>query len=199
MISYPIESARASKNIDKVVVSTDSDEIKDISIRYGASIPFMRPKELSDDLTPTVPVISHAVKKLIQLGWEIENVCCIYPCTPLLTPKILDSIFESMINKNHSFAYPVIKYHHPIQRAMKMNKEGKMEFFSPDHELVRTQDLEPAFHDAGQLYWGQKNAWLDQQKMHTDGIGVLINSWEAVDIDNDEDWKKAEMLKKTFN
>jgi len=199
MISYPIEAAIKSNYIDSVVVSTDDEEIAQISTQFGAQIPFMRPKNISDNITPTVPVISHAITKLLDMGWEIDKACCIYPCTPLLTSHLIDNIFDEMIKGDHMFAYPVILHSHPIQRAMKMKKDGKMDFLNKEHELTRTQDLEPTFYDSGQFYWGQKKAWLNKQKMHTDGIGVQINSWEAVDIDNDEDWEKAEMLIKSIN
>jgi len=196
MIAYPIKTAASSKYIEKVIVSTDSDEIASISLKYGALVPFKRPKELSDNITPTLPVIAHAISILIDSGWEIENVCCIYPCTPLLISYHLDHIFEKMLDDDHPFAYPVVSYAHPIQRAMRMYDSGKMEFIYPENELTRTQDLAPLFHDAGQFYWGTAKAWLSKKKMHTEGIGIQINSWEVLDIDNEEDWKKAEILKK---
>jgi pseudaminic acid cytidylyltransferase len=197
MIAYPIETALSSKNIEKVIVSTDSEEIANIAIEFGAKVPFIRPKELSDDFTPTVPVIAHAIRELIDLDWDIDNVCCIYPCTPLLKSKDLDLLHEKMVKGKYPFAYPVVSYSHPIQRALRMRSDGKMSFFYPKHELTRTQDLEESYHDTGQFYWGSKIAWLQNKKMHTDGLGVKISKWGAVDIDNVDDWKFAELLKKT--
>jgi pseudaminic acid cytidylyltransferase len=198
MIAYSIETASKSKNIEKVIVSTDSKEIANIAMEFGALVPFMRGKELSDNMTSTVPVIANAIKMLIELDWEIDNVCCIYPCTPLLKSKSIDNIYELFNSKNEDFAFPVIQYPHPILRALRMLDSGKMEFLFPENELTRTQDLETFYHDAGQFYWGTSNAWLKHKKMHTDGIGVQINPWEAVDIDDKGDWEKAEFLKKLF-
>jgi len=198
MIAYPIETATSSKYIEQVIVSTDSEEIANIALEYDALVPFKRPKELSDNFTPTVPVIAHAVNMLIETGLKIENVCCIYPCTPLLKSRDIDDVYEIFISQEKDFVYPVIPYTHPIQRAMRMSDFGEMEFLFPQNELTRTQDLERTYHDAGQFYWGTVEAWLEQKKMHTDGIGVPIESWKVIDIDEEEDWDRAELLKKAL-
>jgi len=198
MLAYPIETALSSKYIEKVIVSTDNDEIKNIAIKYGASVPFKRPKNLADDMTPTAPVIGHAVKVLMELGWKIDDVCCIYPCTPLLDSVVVDDVYKKFKSQDVDFAYPVIHYPHPIQRAMRMSDAGEMEFIYPEHELTRTQDLEETFYDSGQFYWGKSYSWSNEKMMHTDGIGVHIKSWKVVDIDTEEDWEKAELLKKAL-
>ena len=198
MLAYPIETALSSKYIEKVIVSTDNDEIKNIAIKYGASVPFKRPKNLADDMTPTAPVIGHTVKVLMELGWKIDDVCCIYPCTPLLDSVVVDDVYKKFKSQDVDFAYPVIHYPHPIQRAMRMSDAGEMEFIYPEHELTRTQNLEEAFHDSGQFYWGKSYSWSNEKMMHTDGIGVHIKSWKVVDIDTEEDWEKAELLKKAL-
>jgi len=198
IIKYPIDASRASKYIDDIIVSTDCEEIAIKAVDYGAKVPFLRPKEISDDYTPTVPVITHAITALINLGWAIDSVCCIYPCTPLIEAQDIDIVYQKMVNGSHIFAFPVISYSHPIQRAMKMESNGSMSFIYPKYELTRTQELDETFHDSGQFYWGLKDAWLNSKKMHTDGIGVKINKWKAVDIDNEEDWKFAELIKKAY-
>jgi len=195
MITYPIETALSSNSIDKIVVSTDNDEIASVAVEYGALVPFKRPSELSDNFTPTVPVISHAIKMLTKLDWEIDNICCIYPCTPLLDYRVIDDVFEKFKSREIDYAYPIIHYPHPIQRALIMTETGKMEFLFPENELVRTQDFEDTYHDTGQFYWGTTNAWLSGRKMHTDGIGVEINSLNVIDIDTENDWIKAEKMK----
>jgi len=196
MIAYSIETALSSKEIDKIVISTDSDEIANISKEYGGLVPFKRPQELSDDFTPIVPVISHAINSLTEANWDIDKVCCIFPCTPLLNYRLINHVYKKFISEDVDFAYPVVHYPHPIQRALRMTKTGKMEFIYPKYELTRTQDLEETFHDAGQFYWGKADAWTNDKKMHTQGIGVHIDSWNIVDIDNEEDWTKAEQFHK---
>lgn len=198
MIAYAIEVALASKYIEKVIVSTDIEEISEIAQSYGAEVPFLRPVELSDHHTPTAPVIAHAVQEMQNLGDNVAYACCIYPCSPLLTVDCLDQIYLDMLTGDHLFAYPVVRYSHPIQRAMRMTADGRMSLFHPEHELTRTQDLEPAYHDAGQFYWGSADAWLSGKKMHTDGIGVQISSRLVVDIDDIDDIERAEQLMKSF-
>lgn len=196
IIAWAILAAQKTKLFDLIVVSTDDDEIKSISENCGAIVPFIRPAGISDDNTPTVPVISHAVKKIDKLYGYVDQACCIYPCSPLLTTSDLIKSLNMLESTNADFVYPVVEYPHPIFRSMRKSENGKMEFIYPEHELTRTQDLEIVFHDAGQFYWGKAEAWRGLKKMHTDGIGMEIPSYRVVDIDTDDDWKRAEMLYK---
>lgn len=194
IIAWAILAAQKSGIFDHVVVSTDDDEIKLISERYGAIVPFIRPAGISDDQTPTVPVISHAVKEIDVLYGYVEFACCIYPCSPLLLTSDLIEAFNMLQSTKADFVYPVVEYPHPIFRSMRKSKNGKMEFLYPEYELTRTQDLENTFHDAGQFYWGKAEAWRELKKMHTDGVGMEIPSYRVVDIDTEDDWKRAEIL-----
>ena len=194
MISWAIKTAQKSNLFDAVVVSTDDEKIAEISEKLGAQIPFIRPKELSDDLTPTVPVIAHGVKFLMDKGWALEYACCIYPCSPFLRSDDLSEAYELIESKQSDFIYPVTEYAHPIQRGMRLLPSGQMEFLYPENELKRTQDLETVYHDCGQFYWGRANAWLEQKKMHTDGLGLVLPNWRFVDIDNENDWIRAEEI-----
>lgn len=198
MIGWAIQAAVDSGVFNQIVVSTDDAEIASIAKEYGASVPFSRPPSLSDDLTPTVPVISHAIQECQKFGWEIESVCCIYPGVPFLEPQDLVNAYDIMKSKDSEFVYPVTEYVHPVQRAMRQLESGQMEFIDPASEMTRTQDLEETFHDAGQFYWGKATAWLAQKKMHSDGLGMRIPNWRVVDIDNLDDWKRAEILCKTI-
>ena len=194
MIAWAINIAMKSGLFERVIVSTDDDEISSISRSLGAETPFVRPSNLADDLTPTVPVVAHAVKSCIDSGWVADYFCCIYPCVPFMQVSDLISALELVKLKNADFAFPVTKYAHPIQRAMRLLPNGKMQFLSAKHELARTQDLEDTYHDAGQFYWGGSNAWVEQKKMHSSGLGISIPSWRVVDIDNEEDWRRAELI-----
>jgi pseudaminic acid cytidylyltransferase len=179
---------------DKVIVSTDDQYIASIARAAGADTPFERPADLADDLTPTVPVISHALKACEEIGWKIEYACCIYPCAPFLQAFDLVDAFALIQQSGAPFAYPVTVYSHPIQRAMRRLSTGQMQLFQPEHELSRTQDLEESYHDAGQFYWGRASAWKAQMKMHTAGVGMVVPNWRVVDIDNEDDWKRAELM-----
>jgi len=199
MITWAIGVAKASDLFDHIIVSTDDDEIANVARNWGAETPFMRPEELSDDLTPTVPVVAHAVKSCLDSGWPVDYACCIYPCAPLLQVADLVASLEVLQERDADFVYPVTEYAHPIQRAMRRFPGGEMQFFNPQFELTRTQDLETAYHDAGQFYWGKAVAWLEHKKMHTDGLGMPIPNWRVVDIDSADDWARAEHIFKSVN
>ena len=199
MIAWAITTALESGLFNHVIVSTDDEEIGVISRKWGAETPFSRPVELADDLTPTVPVIAHAVKACLDMGWEVEYACCIYPCAPFLQADDLIIAFDLLQKNNADFVYPVTEYAHPIQRAMRQLSSGQMQFISPENELTRTQDLEKSYHDSGQFYWGKVSAWLEHKRMHTDGLGMTIPNWRVVDIDSMDDWKRAEDIYKVRN
>ncbi len=198
MIAWAIGCAIESKMFDKVIVSTEDESIANLSRNAGAEIPFLRPAYLADDFTPTVPVIAHAIDSCQLMGWNIEYACCIYPCAPFLLISDLVDAFELMQVTGANFAYPVTDYAHPIQRALRRLPAGQMQFFLPEYELSRTQDLEKSYHDTGQFYWGKASSWQSNMKMHTDGVGMLVPNWRVVDIDTDDDWKRAELLHEVF-
>ena len=194
IIAWSILAAQESGLFDHIIVSTDDSEIRMIAEKYGATVPFIRPSDISDDHTPTVPVISHAVKEIEKLYQNIEYACCIYPCSPLLLASDMVEAFNMLESTGADFVYSVVEYPHPIFRSMRQSENGKMEFIYPEYELTRTQDLERVFHDAGQFYWGRVDAWKELKKMHTDGLGIEIPSYRVVDIDTEDDWVRAELL-----
>jgi len=194
MIAYAIQVAIDSGLFSVIIVSTDDEEIASISRKYGAQTPFLRTANLSDDHTPTVPVIAHAISFGISQGWQFDDVCCIYPGCPFLEPQDLRSAFQALHASKASYSFPVAEYPSSIQRALKMGKNGALGSFFPEYQLTRTQDLEKSYFDAGQFYWGRKSAWLDGRTIHSDGIGLLLPKWRVVDIDEEQDWRKAEFL-----
>jgi pseudaminic acid cytidylyltransferase len=194
MIAHAIIAAKASGLFVHVIVSTDDEEIAELARLWGAETPFKRPANLADDLTPTVPVIAHAVRACIDNGWPVDYACCIYPCSPFISPDDLIASLTEVRVHDADFIYPVTEFAHPVQRAMRRLPSGGMQFLSPEFELTRTQDLEKTYHDAGQFYWGKANGWLEHKKMHTDGLGYPIPNWRVIDIDTEDDWKRAELL-----
>jgi pseudaminic acid cytidylyltransferase len=194
MIAYAITAAVSSGLFEHVIVSTDDDEIATLAKAGGVEVPFIRPKELADDHTPTVPVIAHAIEECRKLGWEFENVCCIYPAAPFVQVEDIKTALEMLTNQQAPYCFPITEFPSAIQRAMKRLHRGRMEPFYPEHELTRTQDLDRAYHDAGQFYWGHVDAWLNNPKIHSNGIGHIIPNWRVTDIDTLEDWERAEVL-----
>lgn len=194
IIIWSIQVAKKSKLFDYIVVSTDDNEIKQIAEEHGAIVPFIRPHNISDDETPTVPVISHAVKEIDRLYRNVDYACCIYPCSPFIKVSDLVKSFNLLKSSGENFVYPVTEYPHSIFRSMRQSKDGKMKFLYPEYEMSRTQDLEKIFHDTGQFYWGKAEAWRKLKKMHTDGVGMKIPPYRVIDIDTEDDWKRAELF-----
>lgn len=198
MIAYAIHAAQNSGLFSHVLVSTDDDEIADIAKHLGAEVPFVRPADLANDYTATVPVVAHAIQECHLLGWNFSNVCCIYPGVPFIEVADLQGAFKQLCDGHADYCFPVTEFPSAIQRALKRQTDGAMRPFYPEHELTRTQDLEPAFYDAGQFYWGKKEAWLNNPRIHSNGVGYVIPSWRVVDIDTPEDWDRAERMASAF-
>lgn len=199
MIAYAINAARQSGLFEHVIVSTDDEEIARIANEYEAETPFRRPAELADDHTPTVPVIAHAITACQALGWHIDYTCCIYPGVPFIQMDDLKRAFELLQTSHAAYCFPITEFPSAIQRALRRLPNGTMQPFYPQYEMTRTQDLEPAYHDAGQFYWGKIDAWLSGKKVHSGGVGHLIPNWRVVDIDTPDDWTRAEILYTAFN
>ena len=194
IIAYSIEAALVCGLFDEVIVSTDDDEIAQVARQLGASTPFVRPPELAVDHTPTVPVISHAINACSAAGWHIDDACCIYPCAPLIQIDDLRAALALLQDSGADYAFPVAEYPSPIQRALKRNAAGILAPAYPEFQNTCTQELDLAFYDAGQFYWGAAVAWLSNPRIHSSGAGLLIPAWRAVDIDTPEDWKRAEAI-----
>ena len=194
MIAYAIKAAQGSGLFERVVVSTDDSEIQSIANSLGAETPFIRPAELANDFTATVPVVAHAIQACEALGWQFSNVCCIFPSVPFIEVNDLKGAFAKLTERGAEYCFPVTEFPAAVQRALKYSSHGLMEPLYPEYELTRSQDLEAAFYDAGQFYWGRKHAWLSNSRVHSSGVGYEIPSWRVVDIDTPADWERAERL-----
>jgi pseudaminic acid cytidylyltransferase len=194
MIAYAIAAAREAGVFDRVVVSTDDAQIADLARAEGAEVPFMRPPELADDHTPTVPVIAHAARACGATGSPDETIACIYPAVPLLQPSDLRMAVELLESGRSPYVFPVIEFPSPIQRALRRDADGLTVPMDPSHVDTRTQDLEPAWYDAGQFYVGRSAAWLQGLRLHAGARTLIVASLTAVDIDWPQDWARAEIL-----
>lgn len=201
MIAYAIELANKSNFFDHVVVSTDDAEIAAIARSFGAAVPFIRPPELSGDHTGTIPVIAHAIKSFQSKGGDVQQVCCIYPCVPMIEIEDLHKAHRmlSESNDNAAYVFAVAKFPAAIQRALRRTPDGRMTPMHPENVSIRTQDLETGYFDAGQFYFGWAGAWLSGVSPHVEGKGLIIPEWRAVDIDTPEDWHRAELLFRAVN
>lgn len=195
MIAWSIEAAKASSCFDQIIVSTDDVEIAKVAREWGALVPFMRPDELSDDLTGTLPVVRHAVEWLNQNGAPVEYACCFYATAPFVSSEDLKRGLQLIQDSGSSYAFSVTSYAFPIQRAIRITKNGRVAMFNPEHFQTRSQDLEEAWHDAGQFYWGTAEAWCEERTIFgEDSVPVKLPRHRVQDIDTSEDWTRAEWL-----
>ncbi len=194
LIAYSIEAAIKSKLFSKVIVSTDDEEIAKIAKKYGAVVPFLRPKELSDDFTGTGAVVNHALQYLKEQGEIYDFVCTIYATAPFLDEKYLIEGFEKLKNSNAKNAFSCTSMPFPIQRTFKITNDERCEMFWPENFSKRSQDLEEAFQDAGQFYWTNLNIKSDEIIFGKDSIPIVLPRYLVQDIDTLEDWTRAEYM-----
>ena len=195
MIAYSIEAAIASGCFDKVIVSTDDTEIAVVAEAHGAYVPFLRPADISDDYATTMDVMAHAIHWCQDEGWDIDAVCCLYATAPFVLPKDLQQGYALLQGEGVQFAFSATSFPFPIQRAIKLDSDGSVSMFSPENEQVRSQDLEEAYHDAGQFYWGKTRAFLEKYSIFSPhSKAVLLPRNRVQDIDTPEDWELAESL-----
>lgn len=194
IIAYSIEAARKSRCFDRIVVSTDDNEIADVARHYGAEVPFIRPAALADDHTGTSEVTKHALQELSSQGATFELACCIYATAPFLTPASLREGLAKLKASGRSFAFSVTSCGFPIQRALRILPDGSIDPIWPENIMVRSQDLEPTYHDAGQFYWGVAKAFLQDRVLYSEeAVAVILPRYLVHDIDTLEDWTTAEL------
>ena len=193
IISYAINTVQKTGIFEEIMVSTDDLQISQIALESGANVPFLRSSETSDDYATTADVILEVLHKYNNSGRYFDNICCLYPCTPLIEPKHINESFHVLQKSGFDSVIPVVLYDYPIQRALK-SEDGKIKFYYPEFALTRSQDLEKSYHDAGQFYWLKTYIFNQKKSILTDNTGFLeMSSFDCQDIDNENDWKMAEI------
>lgn len=193
LISYSIETAIKANIFSRIIVSTDDKEIADIAQKYGAEVPFLRPKELSDDFTGTGEVISHAIEYLKNSGEVFDFVCTIYATAPLLDEKYLIKGFEELKKSEAKYSFSCASMPFPIQRTFKIDK-NRCEMFWPENFMKRSQDFEEAYHDAGQFYFDKLCKISSEIIFAKDSIPIVLPRYLVQDIDTLDDWERAEYM-----
>ena len=195
MIAYSIDAALKSKCFDKVIVSTDDKEIADMAIEYGAEVPFIRPEDLANDLAGTLPVIKHAIEWFDEYDTAPNEVCCLYATAPFVQVQSLQKAHKQLQDTKANYCFTVTSLPFPIQRAIKVSKENRIEMFQSEHLNTRSQDLEEAYHDAGQFYWGKASAFKAMEPLFSNNASPYFLPRHLVqDIDTPEDWIRAELM-----
>ena len=193
IIEYSIHAALNSNCFDEVMVSTDDNEIAELAISCGAKVPFFRSDKNADDFSTTADVITEVLEKYIEMRQIFEFACCIYPTAPFITGDKLKTAFLKIQENNIESVVPVVRFSAPILRSFKMENEF-VKLNWPEHINVRSQDLPPAFHDAGQFYFFKVKEFLKTKKLFTEKtIGIEVPEMEVQDIDTEEDWRIAEI------
>ncbi len=195
MLARSLEAARNSNCFDEIAVSSDDQEICDVALKYGADRIIPRPVELADDVTPTQPVIQHAIQWYQRQGLNPKYVCCIYATAPFIRSIDIRSGISQLKNRRCNFVVGATTYDFPIQRALSINENGTIEMVLPEHRLTRSQDLPDRLHDAGQFYWGFNESWLNEEHIFgKNTVPIVIPRRHVQDIDTPEDWDLAEAM-----
>ena len=161
MIAWPIAAAAKSGLFDHIIVTTDDEEIAEVAREAGAQVPFTRPVELSDDHAGTTDVVVHALEWALGAGWPVDAACCIYATAAFIAPEDLQDA-HAQLAAGCDFVFPALRYGHSPQRGFVRAEDGSPALLQPEHRSTRTQDLPAVFHDAGQFYWGTRDAWLER-------------------------------------
>ncbi|MEH2610386.1 pseudaminic acid cytidylyltransferase [Bradyrhizobium sp. AZCC 1693] len=200
IIAYSIAAAQQTGLFDQVVVSTDDEEIASVAREFGATTPFIRPSEIADDFTGTNAVVKHAVAWFNAQSNDVTHACCLYATAPLVQARFITEGYEALSRSDAAFAFSVTSYAFPIQRAMRITPDGRVDAIYPEHRMTRSQDLEHAYHDAGQFYWGTARAFLEDMPLFAPhSIGVILPRHLVQDIDTLEDWERAELMYQAVN
>lgn len=195
MICWSIDAARASGCFERIIVSTDDEEIAEVARGAGAEVPFFRPPELADDRAETVPVIAHAVNWLRANGEMFDEVCCIYATAPMLSAADLVEGRRVLRQRVADYAFGCTSFPFPVQRALVRDEGGRVSPMFPEFINFRSQDLIEAFHDAGQFYWGRADAFASKLPIFgPTSVAMNIPRHRVQDIDTEEDWTRAELL-----
>ena len=194
MLQRTIKMLLESKMFDLVAVTTDDDEIKRLLFDIPKIETIERPHQLADDITPTQPVIQHAINLLSEKNLCPKFICCVYPCSPMLTSLDISKGLNLLLENQDKFIFPVVEFPHPIERAFAKQKDGLLQLIHPENQLKTTQSFEKRYHDAGQFYFATRDIWLSDRQIHLDCCGLELESWRMIDIDTLDDWRRAEVL-----
>ena len=193
IIAYSIEAALKSNLFDEVMVSTDDEEIAKVARKYGAKVPFIRSADNANDFATLSDVLIEVINQYKKKDNNFKNICCILPTAPLISANRITEAYNKFINEKLDSICPVVEFSYPILRALEISEKNKLRMIWPEHLLTRSQDLNPAFHDAGLFYWIRKNALLRENTLFCkNGSALVLPETEVQDIDSLSDWKLAE-------
>ncbi len=199
LISYSIQAALESGLFDRVIVSTDSPDIAEVAVKWGAEAPFLRPAEIADDVTGTDPVLFHAIDWFEAQGTALQYLCCIYATASFVQPKYIAEGYRLLVENQATTAFSVTTFPYPIFRSLKIDTGGRLKMFWPKYLQYRSQDLPEAYHDARQVYWADVAKYQAYGFLFSnDAVPVVLPRWLVQDIDTPEDFVRAEVMFKAL-
>ena len=198
IIYYPIKAALKSESFQKVIVSTDDKQIAEIAMYYGAEVPFQRPNNISEDRSSTLDVIRHAID-FYKSNFLLDTICCLYPTSPFIKSDDLKKAINISKSNYGSVLLSTVQYGHPIERSFTIEMNGKTKLRFKDFINLRTQDIKNSFHDAGQFYFADRLTWEIVDNLIDNAVPYNFPNWLINDIDNIEDWERAEIIYKLLN
>lgn len=200
MIAWSIEAAKTCKLFDRIIVTTDDRDIAHVAEAFGAEVPFYRPAKLSDDHATTTEAISHTVKWIVAEGLPVSAVCCIYATAPLIQVRDIKRGLDVLNSGDWAYTFSATSYASTIFRAFKRSTNGGVQMIFPEYFNTRSQDLESVMHDAAQFYWGRPSSWIEGKRIFDHhSVPVIIPKWRVQDIDDSEDWQRAEFVARLIN
>ena len=193
IIAYSIEAAIESTLFDEVMVSTDSEEIGNVAKKYGATVPFIRSEETSNDYADTTDVLHEVIKKYKEQGIFFDEFCCIYPTAPFITSEKLRESYQLLQDEDVYNVIPMVSFSYTPQKGMIC--VGKyIQAAYPDLMVMRSQDLPVIYHDCGQFYWIKTAEYEKNDDLLSNHTRPFwVSELEVQDIDNESDWKLAEI------
>ena len=199
IIYWSVKAAFESMCFDEIIVSTDCEEISKYSKSLGINVPFVRPKNFSDDHSTTREVINHAIDFLDSTNKDYNLICCIYPTAALAIPEDI-RIAKEMLQQNqfNNVVFPATSFSYPIERSFRIDNNNQAKMMFPEYFNTRSQDLQSCYHDAGQFYWAEKDTWLKKENLFDGSTPLIIPNYRVQDIDNEEDWIRAEIMAKSL-
>jgi len=194
IITYSIQAALGSHLFDEVMVSTDSEEIAQVAREHGAKVPFMRSSENASDFATTTDVLLEVLEAYGKQEEHFDQLCCIYPTAVFITPAKLRETMRIMEESQLDSTLPVVAFSYPVQRGLRLNEEGRIEYAYPENRYKRSQELETIFHDAGQFYWLRTRPFCIQRDLILkNNLPFEVSALEVQDIDHEVDWILAEI------
>ena len=195
MIAWSIAAAHASGCFDQILVSTDDEEIADVARVHGALVPFLRPAHLADDHADTKDVMAHVLGWIENQGVQCDALCCLYATAPFVQAEDLQRSLRLLNDsRTETVVFAATSFPFPIQRAIHLDADGYSTMFQPECFGSRSQDLVEAYHDAGQFYWAAPQTWGKVTNLFEGMRPLILPRWRVQDIDNEEDWTRAELL-----